>query len=579
MSDPTWWQKTCVYQIYLRSFQDGNRDGIGDLAGVLARLDYLAELGVETLWLTPFFRSPQRDFGYDISDPYAVDPQYGSLAELQRLLSAAHARGMRVILDMVLNHTSDEHAWFVQSRRSKDSPLRDYYLWRPGRRPGGAAPPNNWRSMIGPRGWHYDAATDEWYWASFLPFQPDLNYRNPQVKAAMLELCRYWLRLGFDGLRLDIFSALFKDAALRDNPFSPHLLPAEDNPDGFFQHNQYTIDQPDTLDFARELRAAVDEVAAQDGVPRFLVGEAFGPPAKLRRYCGPRADGLHLVFLFKTFRTRFAAPAFRALLREYEREFASPLLPTYVLGNHDRARYLERLGNDPQRAKLLATLQLTARGVPFIYYGECVGMTNLDIPPAAAKDAFAASSRRVPGWLARLARRHGLLLNRDECRGPMQWDDSPNAGFTAPGVTPWLPLHPSYRQVNVAAAQADPDSLWRCYQRLLRLRKQTPALHAGALLLWDEALLPPQVLGYRRSSSPPRAAAAAELTEDAAGTGDCVDVLLNFSAEEQAVELPQQPTAVLFSTHREAALGRRLRLRPYEGLIVRTGRAAPPISG
>lgn len=568
--EPAWWQKTCVYQIYLRSFQDSDGDGIGDLGGVAARLDYLRELGVETLWLTPFFLSPQRDFGYDISDPYAVDPQYGTLDGLRRLLAEAHARGMRVVLDMVLNHTSDQHAWFLQSRRSKDSPLRDYYIWRPGRRSGGAAPPNNWRSMIGPRGWHYDPATDEWYWASFLPFQPDLNYRNPLVKSAMLDLCRYWLRQGFDGLRLDIFSALFKDAALRDNPFSLRLLPVEDNPDGFFQHNKYTIDQLDTLDFACELRAAVDEVAAQDGVPRFLVGEAFGPPAALRRYCGTQGNGLHLVFLFKTFRTRFAAPAFRQLLIEYEREFPSPLLPTYVLGNHDRPRYLERVDNDPQRAKILATLQLTARGVPFIYYGESVGMQNLDIPPAAAKDSFADAHRFVPGWLARWLRRRGLLLNRDECRSPMQWDDSPNAGFTAPGAEPWLPVHPSYLQVNVAAAQADPDSLWCCYQRLLRLRKQSPALHAGTLELWDEAQLPREVLGYRRVlSRRQRAADAADAAP--AARAEVVDVLLNFSDREQQVELPQRPTAVLFSTHTEAAVGRRVRLRPYQGLLVRIG--------
>ncbi len=563
-TDPTWWQKTCVYQIYLRSFRDSSGDGIGDLAGVLSRLDYLRDLGVETLWLTPFFASPQRDFGYDISDPYAVAPEYGTLAQVQELLRQAHARGMRVVLDMVLNHTSDKHPWFLQSRRGKSDPLRDYYIWRPGRRPGGAAPPNNWRSMIGGRGWHYDRVTDEWYFTSFLPFQPDLNYRNPTVKAAMLELCRYWLRQGFDGLRLDIFSAIFKDAALHDNPFSLRLFPSEDNPDGFFQHNKYTIDHPDTLQFARELRAAVDEVGAQDGVPRFLVGEAFGPPAGLRRYLGARGDGLNLVFLFKTFRTAFAAPAYRKLIAEYEEEFKSPLLPTYVLGNHDRPRVSERLDHDPARAKLLATLQLTARGVPFIYYGEEIGMQNLDIPAARARDSFAAVYRFVPSWLAQRLRRKGMLLNRDECRTPMQWDDSPGAGFAPPGVLTWLPVHPGYRQINVAAQQAHPDSLWRCYQRLLRLRRKSPALHAGALLLWDEVLCPREVLGFRRIFSPRAELAAAEPAET-------LDIVLNFSGRRQSVELPRTPTQVLFSTHGEAALSRRLKLRPYEGLVVRLG--------
>lgn len=567
MTAPAWWQKTCVYQIYVRSFLDRSGDGIGDLAGVIGRLDYLRDLGVESLWLTPFFRSPQRDFGYDISDPYAVAPEYGTLTQVQELIEQAHRRGLRIVLDMVLNHTSDQHPWFLQSRRSKSDPLRDYYIWRPGRRPDGAAPPNNWRAMIGGRGWQYDRLTDEWFFTSFLPFQPDLNYRNPAVKAAMLALVRYWLKMGIDGLRLDIFNALFKDAALHDNPPSLRLLPTEDNPHGFFQRNLYTIDQPDTFAFARELRAVVDEVAQSDGVPRFLVGEAFGQPAELRRYLGPRGDGLHFIFLFKTLRTPFAAPAFRKLIAEYEEEFPDPLLPTYVLGNHDRPRMLERLGNDPARARLLAVLQLTARGVPFIYYGEEIGMRNLDIPPARGLDSFAAPYRFVPSWLARLLRRKGVFLNRDECRTPMQWDDSPGAGFAPPGVVTWLPVHPCYRQVNVAAQQAHPDSLWRCYQRLLRLRRQSPALHAGRLLLWDEALCPREVLGYRRIFTPRWQPG---VTPPPAET-ETLDIVLNFSGGMQPIELPRSPRQVLFSTHGEAPLARRLTLRPYEGIVVRLG--------
>ncbi len=563
MADP-WWQKTSVYQIYVRSFCDRSGDGIGDLAGVIEKLDYLRDLGVETLWLTPFFQSPQRDFGYDISDAYAIAPEYGTMAEVLRLITVAHQRGLRVVLDMVLNHTSDQHTWFQQSRRSKDDPLRDYYIWRPGKKPGGAAPPNNWRSMLGNRGWQYDAATDEWYWATFLPFQPDLNYRNPVVKKAMLDLVTYWLRQGVDGLRLDIFNAIYKDAAMRDNPPSLRPLPSEDNPNGFFQHNLYTIDHPDTLELARELRKVVDAVAEKDGVPRFVVGEAFGPPASLRRYCGAQGDGLNLVFLFKTFRTAFSAVAFRKLLNEYEQEFKSPLLPTYVLGNHDRARYLERLGNDPQRAKLLATLQLTARGVPFIYYGEEIGMLNSDIPLSQAQDPVAAMYRRVPQRMVYWLRKHGLLINRDECRTPMQWDGSPGAGFAPSGVATWLPIHPSHTQVNVAAQQAEPDSLWHCYQRLLRLRKQSPALHGGTLQMWDTAAIPHEVLAYRRVATPSTDQVAPQL-----GNGQTLDVLLNFSNNEQTVELSRAPAEILFSTHRQADVNCRLRLRPYEALVIR----------
>jgi alpha-glucosidase len=236
-NDTPWWKQTTVYQIYPRSFADGNGDGIGDLHGILGKLDYLHALGVETLWLSPFFASPQADFGYDISDHFSIAPEYGSLEECTRLIDEVHARGMKIVFDMVLNHTSNQHPWFLESRRARSSPRRDDYIWRDGRLPRGGAPPNNWRSMLGGSGWHYDESTEQWYWASFLPFQPDLNYRNPEVKRAMLDVVRHWLARGVDGLRLDIFNAIYKDASFADNPFSLRPVPSEDNPHGFFQHN------------------------------------------------------------------------------------------------------------------------------------------------------------------------------------------------------------------------------------------------------------------------------------------------------------------------------------------------------
>ncbi len=549
--DPTaWWQKTTVYQIYPRSFFDANGDGIGDLPGILAKLDHLSSLGVETLWLSPFFESPQRDFGYDISSYARVSADHGTWADFETLISEVHRRGMRIVIDMVLNHTSDQHPWFRAALRSKDSPERDYYLFRPGKGPGKNQPPTNWRSMIGPRGWHRDGDSGDYYFASFLPFQPDLNHRNPTVQRAMFDIIERFVRLGVDGLRLDIFNALYKDDRFLDNPPSLRPLPSEDNADGFFQRNLYTINHPDSIAFARTLRAFVDSLP---GGPRFLVGEVFGPPSLLRSYCGEHADGLNLVFLFKTLRTEFSAAAFYAIMEEYERDFADPLLPTWVLGNHDRARYIERVGDDPRRAKVLATLQLSARGVPFVYQGEEIGMTNLDLPIATALDPLAHFYRFVPPWLQRLLRRKGVLINRDECRTPMQWTADDNAGFSPPGKRPWLPVHPSYPWTNVAAQLHDPQSLLAHYRRLFQLRQKTPALHSGRLVLWHPTNLPRDVLGYRREHG-----------------DDRLDVLLNFSDARREVSIPQ-PHHVLFTSHPDAlqTAGSTLRLRPFESVILR----------
>ncbi|HSO36589.1 MAG TPA: alpha-amylase family glycosyl hydrolase, partial [Labilithrix sp.] len=415
--DVLWWERTTTYQIYPRSFHDTNGDGIGDLQGVIAKLDYLQALGVETLWLSPFFESPQADFGYDISGHRSIAPEYGSMDDCRALIEQVHARGMKIVLDMVLNHTSDQHPWFLESRSSLTSPRRDWYIWRDGKRPDGKAPPNNWRSMLGGSGWRYDEATGQWFYASFLGCQPDLNYRNADVKAAMLDVVRHWLREGADGLRLDIFNAIFKDESFADNPFSWRPVPTEDSPHGFFQRHQHTIDHPDTIAFARELRAVVDELRDP---PRFLVGEVFGDAESLKRYCGEAADGLHLVFLFKTMGTRFSGRAVRALVSEFERVFPEPFTPTYVFGNHDRPRFAHRIGKSREKAKLLVALQLTVRGVPFIYYGEEIGMENHDIPLHEGLDPVAARFGFVPQWAASWMRRHGILLNRDECRSPMQ---------------------------------------------------------------------------------------------------------------------------------------------------------------
>jgi len=553
-----WWKRTTVYQIYPRSFCDQTGDGIGDLPGIIDRLDYIKWLGVETIWLSPFFASPQADFGYDISDHFAVAPEYGSLEDCRHLIDEIHARGMKVVLDMVLNHTSDQHPWFVESRSARDSSHRNFYIWRDGRKPYGAAPPNNWRSMLGGSGWHYDAQTDQWYWASFLPFQPDLNYRNPKVKRAMLDVVRHWLREGADGLRLDIFNAIYKDATFADNPRSMRAIPSEDNPGGFFQTAIHTQNHPDTLAFARELRAVIDEF---DDPSRFVVGEVFGAPELLREYCGPSGEGLNLVFLFKSLRTPFRARTFRALVDEFESAFPEPLYPTYVFGNHDRPRQMDRLGNDVDRARLLATFQMTVRGVPFIYYGDELGLSHHAMPRKTARDPLSERFRFIPKLLLPMLRRRGILTNRDECRSPMPWHGGAHAGFAPPDAPdPWLPLHPQSAVMNVAAQREDPDSVLASYRRMLQLRARSLALSAGSLEISDPPADPNAVFAYRR------------YYEDA-DRQETAEIFLNFSKREVTVDLRDRPgsaEARLYSNLRDAATAAKARhvLRPWEGVVM-----------
>jgi alpha-glucosidase len=544
------WRETTVYQIYPRSFADGDGDGIGDLEGVISRLDYLQDLGVETLWLSPFFPGPGRDVGYDISDYRGVAPEYGTLETVDRLIEELHERDMKLVLDMVLNHTSDEHPWFVESRSSRDNPRRDWYVWRDGRRPGGAAPPNNWHAMIGGSGWHHDPTTDQWYWAQFLPFQPDLDYRNPAVVAEMLDTLRFWLDRGVDGFRLDIVNAIFEDPRFRDNARSWSLFPSDEDPSMLFQARDRTLGHPDTLAFMRTLRSVVDEYPEP---ARFLVGEVTGPMEQVRAHCGDRADGLNLAFLFHALGARLEAPAIRALIADFERLFPDPLLPTWVFANHDRMRRITRLGGDLQRAKLNAAWQLTARGVPFVYYGEEIGMEQRRIPMGDSRDALALRM----GWLPQLAvdalrRFAGESINRDECRTPMQWSRQRNVGFCPDSVEPWLPppIDPGARTVE--AQRSDPGSLLACYRRFLHARREHPALSRGDLQLLPERDTGADVVGYRREAD-----------------GRPVWVYLNASARSAEL-VGAAPCRCLVSTDatRGAWLGETLRLGPWEGLVV-----------
>jgi alpha-glucosidase len=547
MTDLLWWQKAVFYQIYPRSFADGNGDGVGDFIGMAQRLDYLQDLGVDALWLSPHFPSPQFDVGYDVSDFTGVAPEYGTLDDFKRFLDGAHQRGTRVILDLVLNHTSHLHAWFVESRASRDNPKRDWYIWHPGRDGG---PPNNWHSLFGGSAWELDPATGEYYYHMFLKEQPDLNWRNPAVKAAMWDAVRFWLDLGVDGYRLDAIGTVFENPGLPDqrsgftdielqrafraaqpHPPSPELIEAREL---MFAEQ---VEQPGVHELMQELRAVVDEYPE-----RVLVGESDDI-----RYYGDGTNELHLAFNFPLMRTERLTPAWiRANQQERLAALPPGAWPCNTLGNHDTSRLHSRYGDgqhDAALARLSLALMLTLPGTPFLYNGEEIGMvdyhlTDLDLfrdPPAVWQYQAELARGTPPEAALALAARH----SRDRCRTPLQWANAANAGFSPPGVQTWLPPNPDYapapagRGVNVADQAADPDSLLNFYKQLLRLRRQTPALIAG---------------GYE----PLNTDAEDYLAFVRSGTGDhpaCL-VVLNYSAQAVtvALALPALTARCLFST-------------------------------
>jgi len=488
-SQHPWWQKTTIYQIYPRSFFDSNCDGIGDLRGILSRLDTIKDLGFETIWISPFFSSPQEDFGYDVSDYTNISPEYGTLAEVETLIQAVHDRGLRILFDLVLNHTSIQHPWFQQSRSSRDNPKRDWYIWRDRR---GNRPPNNWVAIPGGSGWHYDALTEQYYYASFLPFQPDLNWRNPAVKDAMFDVVRFWLDKGVDGFRLDIFHVIYKDQYFRDNPLSWHFIPKEDQ-FGFFQEWKHTLNQPEVFGLALELRSLLEEYSP----PRILVGEVFGTDETVKKFLGEDQDGLHLIFLWKLLNLKPSASYLREVISHYEKHYPAPYLPVVVFGNHDRKRFISHIGDDLQTAKLLAVFQFSVRGVPVTYYGEEIGISDMDFPNRTARDPIGQRYRFIPKFILDLL---GVYVNRDGCRTPMQWDDSPNAGFCVEAIVPWLPVNSNYKTRNVWIQEQDNDSLLSIYKKMLQIRRELPALQTGVLQILEGSEIDPGLLVYTRQN-------------------------------------------------------------------------------
>ncbi len=485
-----WWSKTTIYQIYPRSYSDSNNDGIGDLQGIISRLDYIKDLGFETIWISPFTCSPQGDFGYDVSDYTNVAPEYGTLADVEVLIDGIHARGMRIIFDLVLNHTSIQHPWFQESRSSRDNPKRDWYIWQNGQ---GNRPPNNWLAIPGGSGWQYDTTTNQYYYASFLPFQPDLNWWNPAVKETMFNVAQFWLDKGADGFRLDIFHAIYKDKEFRDNPFSWHFIP-KDLGAGFFQEWKYSLNQPETFELAVELRSLLNEYSPE----RMMVGEVFGSDKILKKFLGDDQDGLHLVFLWDLLNLKLRASHLRKIIRHYEQHYPVPYQPVYVFGNHDVKRVISHTGDNLRIAKLLAVFQFTVRGVPVTYYGEEIGMADGGFPNRSALDPIGQKFRYIPQFFFDML---GLYVNRDGCRTPMQWDSSPNAGFCPEDISPWLPVHQNYRIRNVQRQLEEDDSVLNTYKKVLQLRRDVLALQTGNLQILESTEIDPNLLVYSRNKT------------------------------------------------------------------------------
>ncbi len=522
-----WWQDAVFYQIYPRSFADSNGDGVGDLPGITARLPHVRDLGADAIWLSPCYPSPMADFGYDISDYRDIDPVFGTLGDFDELLFTAHAMGLRVVMDLVANHTSDRHPWFRESRSARDSSYREWYIWADPA--GGGGPPNNWLSAFPDSGaaWTFDEASGQYYLHSFTSNQPDLNWWNPAVRQAITDVMRFWLDRGVDGFRLDVPHRLIKDRALRDNPPDvAELRKATGAPPGRQRH----LDQPEVHEVMRLMRSVLDGYN-----DRVAVGEiGVTDPDRLAAYYG-KGDELHLLFNFSFWSKPWSAAGFRDAVATAEASTPAYAWPTYALSNHDLPRAAHRFADDghgPARARLAAMMLLTLRGTPFLYYGEEIGMTDVPVAAEAARDPD----------------------GRDGCRTPMQWDRSPHAGFTT--GEPWLPVADDATSVNVAVQQQHPESLLNLYRELLALRRTHPALTEGAYRVVDAG--DEQVFAYGRD------------------TGDeHLLVVLNFAASPLTVTLPM-PSAnarLLCSTlpgrtdvSNESGT---LHLAPHEGVLIR----------
>ena len=516
-----WWQRAIIYQVYPRSFQDTNGDGIGDLRGVVQRLDHLVRLGIDTVWLSPIYPSPMADFGYDVSDYGDVDPRFGTMADFDALVAALHGRGLRLVLDFVPNHSSNQHPWFIGSRSSRTHPKRDWYIWRDPAPDGG--PPNNWLSHFGGGSWEYDSPTGQYYLHSFLKEQPDLNWRNPQVRHAMYDVLRFWLSRGVDGFRVDVLWCLIKDAQFRDNPPNPDWRPGQTSRDKLL--SVYDCDRPEVHEVTAEMRAVLESHG-----DRLLIGEIYLPVKRLVAYYGHDLNEAQMPFNFTLIGATWTAANIAKIIADYESALPPGAWPNWVLSNHDQSRIGTRIG--PRQARVAAMLLLTLRGTPTIYYGEEIGMLDTPIPPALVQDP---AEKRQPG----------IGLGRDPERTPMPWDATPKGGFTT--GTPWLPLG-DHATRNVVSEAATTGSVLDLYEALLALRRAHPALVAGEIV---DIVATGSVLRYTRRLG-----------------GETIQVLLNLGDVAQPMAMAKG--TVLLSTEPALQDGATA-LRADEGIVIKLG--------
>ena len=521
-----WWQHAVFYEIYPRSFADSNNDGIGDLKGITSKMDYLRDLGVDAVWLTPCFPSPQVDFGYDVSDYKNIDPMYGTLADFDQMVTEGKKQKVSIIFDFVVNHSSDQHPWFVDSKSSRTAAHRDWYMWHDGKGPG--QPPNNWTSTFGGPGWKLDPATNQYYYHYFYAEQPDLNWRNPAVKEAMLDVTSWWYARGVSGFRLDAVDTLFEDPQLRDNP----VLPGKNAYGDPIQERIYNTKLPEVHGVLRELRQVADKSGA------VLIGETWTKDvSELRQYYGDHSDELQMPMDLMLTKLKFSAPVFREHVAAVD---GAGGWPVYVISNHDIVRSYDRYGDgqhNDQIAKVMAALYLTLRGTPIMYYGEEIGMKTT--PPTRKEDVKDPIGRT--GWPEE--------KGRDGERTPMQWNTDTNAGFSAKG--PWLPVPPTYKTYNVATEEKDPNSILNLYKKLLALRHTNEALLDGSYTALNQN--DANVMSYLRSYK-----------------GKAVLVALNMSSSQQklVVNLADQGFGAanlksLIATPQSFAKGNQVSLEPF----------------
>jgi alpha-glucosidase len=524
-----WWKSGVLYQVYPRSFQDTNSDGIGDLRGVIRRLDHFESLGIDGIWLSPTMPSPNADFGYDVADYCAVNPEYGTMSDLVELIARAGERDINVLLDLVPNHTSDEHPWFEESRSSKDSPKRDWYVWRPPK-PDGSLP-NNWVSAFGGPAWEFDEKTGEYYLHLFNAKQPDLNWWNEEVRAAFDDILRFWFDRGIAGFRIDVAHGIIKDKQLRDNP-----PPEPDDPPAVRRIGQravYSMNQPEVHEILKRWR----KVASEYEPERILVGETWVLDLDhMATFYGDQSDELHLSMNFPLVFGPFDSESFPTTVADTETVVPSDGWPLWFGSNHDVIRFPTRWCNENwEKSRLALMVLLTLRGTPLLYYGDEIGMPNADLPREAILD---------PVGLAFWPEDKG----RDGCRTPMQWSAEEGAGFSDPDVTPWLP-YGDYESINVSRQEDDPDSVLTFTRDLIALRRRTPDIVTGA---YERIKSPPGTWVYRR--------------------GESVVVALNMSDDEATIEGITGTIALASDRSREdETVSGPIEFAPWTGGVILTG--------